>query len=201
MTVKKEAVDYIRKYSKEYGADVIRDSLRKSGFSDEEISDAFKEAGKRFPVLTFFVLLIIIGGAGWGIYFFITEVASKASVCTTQECFIEMANNCQAASYQVDEQGTIYLHKTNANCIYEKKAIQTAANEPEEVRLLLEGKSFQCEYYRGAFNNLWLNTLTQGLQSCHGDLKEGVQELMISQYQQLVAELRTENAKLNEEFG
>ncbi|MEM3126511.1 MAG: hypothetical protein QW331_00375 [Candidatus Woesearchaeota archaeon] len=192
---KKEVIDYIKQYSSQYSREDLAKALRRDGVSEEDIIDAFRKAEKKVTVSLWTLIFVAVALAlTFGVvYYFVYGfdfLMPTTKVCTTKECFVSMANRCDLTVYSVTEEGTTYVHTIKKGCIYSKTVTKVAPTEPQDVKILLEGKSFECKYYQNAFNNAWMNTLTQGLQNCHGELREGLQELMLIQYRQLVAELR-----------
>lgn len=126
------------------------------------------------------VIVILVG-----LYFIIPLVFSalsgislsgKAS-CETQECFINAANECEKASFKQTEEGSVFYYKEK-DCVLTKKITELDVSEPQEIKDLLENKAMTCNYEKGYFNTDWITTLSIGIDSCDGELKDAVTELI-----------------------
>lgn len=97
--------------------------------------------------------------------------------CRTTECFTLKAENCEKAELQRNEDGSIFIYKTN-NCQFTKTAAKISGSEDQRIIDLLEGKSLSCSYQENNFNMDWINTLTIGLDQCQGPLKDGIKNIL-----------------------
>ncbi len=128
-------------------------------------------------LVLFFGLMIFLMA-----YFFMgaarTALSNQVENCSTRECFIASANSCTSALWTSQEEiGTVSY--ATAQCKFMKTIESVSANELPEVKSLIEGKSFICPYPSGKFNVNWTDTLTQGVESCRGDLKDAIGELLL----------------------
>ena len=44
---------------------------------------------------------------------------------------------------------------------------------------MVEGKSMVCGYTKGNFDSRWVTTLIGGIEYCHGDLRDGLAQLIV----------------------
>ncbi len=98
--------------------------------------------------------------------------------CTTAKCFIDAANNCQYAIFDLtDDVGTFAFEEKD--CMLTKTVMELNGKESQEMKKLLEYKRVVCTYEKGNFDERLLWTLTQGIDNCTGALKETIGQLMI----------------------
>ncbi|MBU2522943.1 MAG: hypothetical protein KKE23_01480 [Nanoarchaeota archaeon] len=45
--------------------------------------------------------------------------------------------------------------------------------------ILWKAKSLICQYYSGEFDSRWIDSISDGLEYCRGDLKDAIGELII----------------------
>lgn len=119
----------------------------------------------RGTVLTVLLILffIIIGGIIW----------LFPATCVTEACFIEHANNCEAATFRNTIGGTTMAYQTN-NCFIIKTVEKLNPTEPSLIKGRFEGKSMTCSYNKGDFDPLYVNTVSAHLNTCEGDLREEI---------------------------
>ena len=166
---------------------------RKAGKSDEELRSEMLRKGyapglinrvlaeKKISKLWIIIPLILIIAAA--VYFalpfiipLVQNITLTGKSCSTQECFISAANNCEAVKMEQNEAGSLFRYSTS-NCIMTKTLSKINGLEPAEIKSLLEGKSLECAYEKGAFNTYWISALSIGLENCSGELKDAIDEL------------------------
>ncbi|MBW2995204.1 hypothetical protein KY312_02540 [Candidatus Woesearchaeota archaeon] len=94
----------------------------------------------------------------------------------TRDEFVSRVQGCESATYlgQVDNSLVKYSTK---NCQVIKEITHIGDQEPQEVRLLFEGKKMTCKYRAGEFNYDDIDYFMNGIDSCWGDLKDILLEL------------------------
>ncbi len=102
-----------------------------------------------------------------------------AASCPDELCFIKKANACEYAKFTQTKDGTAFLLSTN-NCVLTKKVKTIAADEPPEIRSLLEGKVMKCTYQENNFPNGLATMISQSLNECEGDLRDVIEHLKSS---------------------
>lgn len=131
----------------------------------------------QLAILSLIILIIIIAAA-----LFLPSKGislSKEINCTDQDCFIQAANNCNSAYLEQDEEGSLFSYKTN-NCILTKTAVKLSEDEPIEMIDQFEGSSMTCSYEKANFDTNLLNTLTLGIENCTGQLKDALEDLLLT---------------------
>lgn len=103
--------------------------------------------------------------------------------CAAEHCFIQRATNCERSVYAVNDGGTVYEFKSFWDCTFKKTVKSVSEYEPEQIKEMFEGKSMECRYSKGNFDEKWLSTLLGGLEKCSGPLKQSLYELVVTQYQ------------------
>lgn len=98
-----------------------------------------------------------------------------------KQCFIEQANNCAKTSVKEDIAGSTILYYAR-ECKLKKKIDEFAEDEAEEVEAFLRGRTMECMYEQGNFDEELINGLLGGIEQCDGELKEAIYELRIAQF-------------------
>lgn len=99
------------------------------------------------------------------------------TACTTKECFISAANECNDLAMTLTEKAGV-IQYSSRDCTFTKTMISLDAKETQEMKNLLEGKSLTCKYGRGTFNKDWVNSLLLGTENCEGQLKDILVDLV-----------------------
>jgi hypothetical protein len=100
------------------------------------------------------------------------------AICNDASCFITAADNCGNESIiYTDSVGT--FNYTTSNCVFFKTLVSLNANETQDMKNALEGKSMTCVYQQGQFDQRWVSSLIYGTENCTGDLKEALGELLV----------------------
>lgn len=186
---KEEEIKGIIKTYREVGKsnNEIRTGLLKRGYSSDAIDNALK--GINLPKLRLpklpgktigYILLAVI--AVIALYFLISLLIPvignlSAASCTDTECFLSAANECKSVRMQQNEAGSLFEYSAR-DCALTKTAKKLNESEPVEMRDLLEGKSMTCIYEQGALNENWISTLSIDIDSCEGELKDAIEELV-----------------------
>ena len=190
---KRKIKDYIiKEYNKGFTYNAIEKVLINSGYDKGDVERLIREIVrepiksrlmKGLPILI--VSLIVIFGVLLFIIFGLPKIS--LSDCDTKDCFIKNANDCKAAKFVVDDDGTLYEFISSGDCTLTKTITKVSLNEPEPIRDLFIDKSLVCQYEKSDFNDKWISTLLGGLEECTGPLKEALYELTIAQYKQEVS--------------
>ncbi len=72
-----------------------------------------------------------------------------------------------------------FSYQSTSDCALLKTMVKMNASEPTEVRNMVEGKSMVCGYTKGNFDSRWVTTLIGGIEYCHGDLRDGLAQLIV----------------------
>ncbi|MBS3138023.1 hypothetical protein J4232_06335 [Candidatus Woesearchaeota archaeon] len=186
--IRKRIDDYIHtEYQKGFTLDQIQNALLKAGYKEGIVKELLKKyvtTGKalgynpllhKSQLIIGLVLLVVI-------IFFVFYLKSFSAVdCTNEQCFLENANNCNAARYQITVDQIQYEFTTDNDCNVVKKIVKLSDEEPKEIKELIEGKSMTCSYVKNNFNQELLTTLLSGLDKCTGQLKEGLYEIVLAE--------------------
>jgi hypothetical protein len=151
--------------------------------SDDQVTQQAGKGGKKVAaalglsvLFAALAALLVIGGIA---YLFMSQ--PFGGVCQSKQCFIDAANDCGSATLTSQESyGTASYFAYD--CIITKNITALSPGEPESARRLLEGKGFYCVYEKGAFDRRWVDSLTLGLENCHGELRDAIGVLLFSTY-------------------
>ncbi len=105
----------------------------------------------------------------------VSEEQKEVSTCTTKDCFVTSANNCEELLIKVTEEAGTFAYSTKG-CLFTKTVL--SVNEEPELKQLLEGKSMTCTYTQGEFDMRLINGLIFGIENCSGDLKDALTGLL-----------------------
>jgi len=134
-------------------------------------------------IITTIILLIILFGI---IYF--ADLFKK--ICYNEPCFDNALKECKATDYIVLKNNNQYLYAIERSPFQECKIkitfLKAAEGSEVDIVSLLEGKSMTCKIPKIALQDLNLNQFDNVLQYCHGELKEGIYELMIKRMYSLI---------------
>ena len=98
------------------------------------------------------------------------------SACTTKECFIASAQECNADEMTLTEDAGTFTYSAK-DCIFTKTLVSTSGTP--EIKNALEGKSLTCAYQKGSFDTRWINSLVYGVELCQGELKDAIVGLLL----------------------
>jgi len=119
-------------------------------------------------VVLVLVVLYIIG----------SNVTEYSVECEDVLCFIEKANACTSVVLDLQMEKALYRFESY-DCVLTKTILKLNPYEDIEMQNLLNGKTMYCEYVKGGFNNNWIDSDIKGIQSCTGELKDIVMQLMV----------------------
>lgn len=100
------------------------------------------------------------------------------AACTTKECFISSANDCDDIALTFTEEAGVFRYASK-DCVFTKTLVSLDPTETQEMKDLLQGKSFACRYEKGKFDPRWTNSLIFGTEHCEGGLKDRLAELLL----------------------
>ena len=122
------------------------------------------------------VLLLLIVGAYVALQY-VPSWSLTTKKCTTNECFVTAAQQCEPLQYKHTIEGTIFFDEITRDCVFHKRVFAFGP-EPDAVKELLANKTLMCSYQKGAFDPNWIDSLTIGLEKCQGSLKDAFFELL-----------------------
>lgn len=131
---------------------------------------------------------LVLGGIGLLLaimfWVFVYMSIDDETLCKDMDCFIAKANQCEPAVYdETTEMGSIRYFSVKKedtdNCILVKEIEDLSENEDSLIKKVLEGKTMECTYTKGNFNNRWMTSMTSGLEDCHGELKDVLGPLIL----------------------
>jgi hypothetical protein len=105
--------------------------------------------------------------------------ASPAATGQDTAAFISAANDCRDMNLTVTTTVGTFSYQSTSDCVLLKTLVKMNASETAEVKKMLEGKSMVCGYTRGNFDSRWVTTLIGGMEYCHGDLRDGLAQLIV----------------------
>ncbi len=107
------------------------------------------------------------------------KVEQKQETCTEKECFVQQANDCKKIEITLTEEAGAFKYAASNECKFTKTLVSLNENETTEMKNLLEGKSFTCNYDKGKFDQRWAYTLIFGTEECNGELKDTLIDLLV----------------------
>ena len=131
---------------------------------------------RSFVILGIIILVIILG------FFFVYKKS-----CKTEECFNNALSECKPAKFFGYRNNNLYLYKISRSLVdcrlYIRVDKMAIGSEPDLVRLL-EGKSMKCKIPGEV--SISLDKMENLLAYCHGELKEGLYQIMLERLYALV---------------
>lgn len=100
------------------------------------------------------------------------------AACTTKECFISSANDCKDIDLTLTEEAGVIKYASSKDCVFTKTLVSLNADETQEMKGLLQGKSLTCRYEKGKFDQRWVTSLIYGTEYCEGELRDILVELI-----------------------
>jgi hypothetical protein len=108
----------------------------------------------------------------------VPENSTTTAGCSTKECFIAAANDCNETSLIFQEDfGTV--NYSAENCTFTKTIVRLNDNESQDMKNILEGKSLTCKYERGQFDENWTSSLIIDIENCSGELSDRLTYLSV----------------------
>jgi len=105
--------------------------------------------------------------------------ASPPPTSQDMATFISAASECQDANLTVTTMVGTFSYRSTSDCALLKTLVKVNSSESPEVKKLIEGKSMVCGYTKGNFDSRWVTTLIGGIENCHGDLRDGIAQLIV----------------------
>lgn len=105
-------------------------------------------------------------------------------------CFKEALNECKTAKLIMQKNNNVYSYviepSFRKDCVVSIKLEKAAAGSAPEFRSLVEGKSMKCSIPKDQITDKFLDDFSVVIDSCTGQLKEGLYELIIQRMYTLV---------------
>ena len=140
-----------------------------------------KEDTKKI-LITFIAFFIIVA------IFYYSGLFRKT--CSTEDCFDEALKKCRPIDYIRNTNNNIYLYtiyrSSSDKCIFQVSLKSVAPGSDRDIKDLLEGKFMKCNVPKSILEDTKLDEINNLLSYCHGELKEGVYELIIKKIYGLV---------------
>ena len=108
-----------------------------------------------------------------------TPAAPEVASCTTKECFISSANECNDMTLTLTEDAGVFKYVSSKDCIFTKTLVSLDTSETQEMKNLMQGKSLTCKYEKGKFDQRWVTSLIFGTEYCEGELKDILVKLIV----------------------
>ena len=99
--------------------------------------------------------------------------------CEDKQCFIAAAQNCNPADVTVTESYATVHYVSDNNCVLTKSIMAVSDSETPVMKRLFLDKSMSCSYTQDTFDERWVNTLTDGIEKCQGDLKDTIGDIIL----------------------
>ncbi len=132
---------------------------------------------KGFLLVIVIIILVIV----LGIFFFYKKT------CKTEECLNNALAKCSPATYYGYRNNNLYYYKISRSfrdCNLHIKIDKMAIGTDHNLVRLLEGTSMNCRIPKAVKINL--DNMENLLSFCHGDLKEGLLQVMVERLYALI---------------
>ena len=107
-----------------------------------------------------------------------------------KKCFDEKLKECKSVQVVSVKNNNAYLYwvgnSLGNTCEVNIKLLRVEAGAAPEFRQLLEGKEMECKIPKKELSSIQIDELDNLMQYCHGELKEGLYELIIQRMYELV---------------
>jgi len=130
------------------------------------------------PLITIVIIILIIG---LGIFFFYKKT------CKTEECFNNALAKCKPATYYGYRNNNLYYYKISRSfrdCNLDVRIDRMAIGTEHNLIRLLEDTDMSCRIPKAVRINL--DNMENLLNFCHGDLKEGLLQVMVERLYSLI---------------
>jgi len=148
----------------------------------QESKKHFKNTKFKKMLLPAIILILII------LVLFYVGIFQKT--CISESCFQKSLSECNSAQYIKQKNNNLYVYtitnSINENCNIHIKLEKLAPGSDPDLTRLIEGKSMQCKIPKSMLSKTTLDDLDNVLQYCHGELKEGILELIIQKMYTLI---------------
>ena len=145
-----------------------------------------ERGNRRNIIVAVLIFLLIVAGA------YLIGIFKKT--CFDNACFEQALTECSPADFIKVRNHNVYLYSITqsyfeeCNVVIELKKI-APGTEPE-FKERLEGKSMKCSIPKTVLQETSIDDLNQILKYCHGQLKEGILEIIIEKmYAQIIINL------------
>ena len=105
-------------------------------------------------------------------------------------CFDEKLKDCSSVQVVTVKNNNAYLYwvgnSLGNTCEVNIKLLRVEAGAAPEFRELLEGKEMSCKIPKEKLSTIKIDEFDNLMQYCHGELKEGLYELIIQRMYELV---------------
>ncbi len=149
---------------------------------------------KNFGVQVFIFLILILILFYFGIF---------KKTCLDDSCFEKSLSKCSSVQYVKQKNNNLYtysiLNSIMNECKINIKLEKVAPGSDPDIKTL-EGKSMYCKIPKSILTTTNLDNLDNVLQYCHGELKEGILELILKRMYSLVIGNLDEIIKQSKEF-
>ncbi len=192
-SLKKKLYNYLDKAKERgYSNTKIKTSLKKGGYDKKTINfilNDYKNKSKKPVKQPWNHKRMIVTSIGIAILIicfvilisYLLPSLSQIDCGNDVDCFVENANKCQTSLLEINEDGTISTYKIEEGCVFHREYTQLSDNEPEIMKDLFEGKSLTCNYVEKNFNEEWVDSITQGIEECDGELVDAIYALIAAQ--------------------
>ncbi len=131
------------------------------------------------PILILVIIILIL---------FYLGIFKKS--CFDDSCFQKALSECSPTQFINQKNNNLYLYtiepSVNSHCNINIKLERVAPGSDPDLVRLLDGKSMKCQIPKNILHKTELDELDNILQYCHGELKEGILELIIKKMYTLI---------------
>lgn len=103
------------------------------------------------------------------------------SSCSTEECFVNALKSCSPVKYEKYQNSNLYSYKIyrsfGSDCKLGVELKQMAIGADLDLIDLLEGKEMMCQVPKDKMDDI--SKIDRLLNYCHGELKEGLQQVLL----------------------
>lgn len=149
-----------------------------------------KAANKtNYAVITYRLLAVLIIILLIGYVIFFSNIIKK-DCGNDMNCFNQLSKKCSGARAEVLKDVNVYEYVVKGNigsdCAVDVKLKRMAAGMPVDLKGKLEGKSMTCRIPRELLKETDLDSMSDLMNYCSGQLKEGLYEIIIDNMYGLV---------------
>lgn len=156
--------------------------------------EVIKRKFKSFLIHALIVVAIIL-------LFFFIGIFKKT--CIDESCFQKSLSKCSPAEFITTRNNNLYHYTISRSfsddCSVNIKFLRFAPGSDPDIQNL-KGKSMECRIPKEITSKTNINNLDDILQYCHGQLKEGIQKLIIKRMYTLIIENIGDIVKETNEF-
>lgn len=141
----------------------------------QELSKQSNRPFKKFAL--YFAIGYLLFGACLVMIVFGSHLNAKK--CGDVKCFLTVANNCDDVILKAKDKYGLEWSYYASGCKLEKKLVAIDNNESSKMKSALEGKSVTCTYKKDNFDEQWVNSVMNNLETCKGDLRDTIGKLLL----------------------